>query len=67
MAAIQRHKGLAEDVYGAIFNKLMSLDIAPGSRITVDGLVAAMLAHDAGHRAELGALAAEFAGPGKTA
>jgi len=37
--AIQRHKGLAEDVYGAIFNKLMSLDIAPGSRITVDGLV----------------------------
>ena len=39
MAAIQRHKGLAEDVYGAIFNKLMSLDIAPGSRITVDGLV----------------------------
>src|ERR1700704_3218819 len=39
MAAIQRYKGLADDVYGAIFNKLMSLDIAPGSRITVDGLV----------------------------
>lgn len=37
--AIQRHKGLAEDVYGAIFNKLMSLEIAPGARITVDGLV----------------------------
>jgi DNA-binding GntR family transcriptional regulator len=37
--AIQRHKGLADDVYGAIFNKLMSLEIAPGSRITVDGLV----------------------------
>jgi len=33
MMAIQRHKGLAEDVYGAIFNKLMSLDITPGSRI----------------------------------
>ena len=37
--AIQRHKGLADDIYGAIFNKLMSLDISPGSRITVDGLV----------------------------
>ena len=30
------------------------------TRITVDGLVAAMLEHDAGHRAELEALAAEF-------
>ena len=37
--AIQRHKGLADDVYGAIFNKLLSLEIAPGARITVDGLV----------------------------
>jgi DNA-binding GntR family transcriptional regulator len=37
--AIQRHKGLADDVYEAIFNKLMSLEIAPGARITVDGLV----------------------------
>jgi len=37
--AIQRPKGLADDVYGAIFNKLMSLEIAPGARITVDGLV----------------------------
>lgn len=37
--AIQRYKGLADDVYGAIFNKLMSLEIAPGARITVDGLV----------------------------
>jgi len=37
--AIQRHKGLAEDVYGAIFNKLMTLEIAPSARITVDGLV----------------------------
>jgi len=37
--AIQRHKGLADDVYEAVFNKLMSLDIAPGARITVDGLV----------------------------
>lgn len=37
--AIQRNRGLADDVYGAIFNKLMSLDISPGARITVDGLV----------------------------
>lgn len=37
--AIQRQKGLAEDVYEAIFNKLMSLEIAPGARVTVDGLV----------------------------
>jgi DNA-binding GntR family transcriptional regulator len=36
---IQRSKGLAGDVYGAIFNKLMSLQISPGARITVDGLV----------------------------
>jgi DNA-binding GntR family transcriptional regulator len=36
---VQRHKGLADDVYEAIFNKLMSLEIAPGARITVDGLV----------------------------
>jgi len=37
--AIQRHKGLADDVYEAIFNKLISLEITPGARITVDGLV----------------------------
>ena len=37
--AIQRPKGLAEDVYGAIFNKLIALEIAPGARIPVDGLV----------------------------
>jgi DNA-binding GntR family transcriptional regulator len=36
---IQRHNGLAEEVYEAIFNQLMSLRIAPGSRITVDSLV----------------------------
>lgn len=37
--AIQRPKALAEDAYEAIFNKLMALEIAPGTRITVDGLV----------------------------
>ena len=30
---------MADAVYEAIFSKLMSLDIAPGARITVDGLV----------------------------
>lgn len=37
--ALQRHKGLADDVYEAVFNKLMTLDIAPGARISVDALV----------------------------
>jgi DNA-binding GntR family transcriptional regulator len=38
-ATIHRANSLAEDVYEAIFNQLMSLKIAPGSRITVDSLV----------------------------
>ncbi len=37
--AIQRAKGLADEVYDVIFNKLMLLEISPGSRITVDNLV----------------------------
>jgi DNA-binding GntR family transcriptional regulator len=37
--AIQRAKGLADEVYDVIFNKLMLLEIAPASRITVDNLV----------------------------
>jgi DNA-binding GntR family transcriptional regulator len=36
---IQRPTGLVEDVYEAIYAQLMSLKIAPGSRITVDNLV----------------------------
>ncbi|RWC50655.1 GntR family transcriptional regulator [Mesorhizobium sp.] len=36
---ISRANGLAGDVYEAIFQQLMSLKIAPGSRITVDNLV----------------------------
>jgi DNA-binding GntR family transcriptional regulator len=36
---IQRTQGLSNDVYEAIFTQLMSLKIAPGSRITVDNLV----------------------------
>jgi DNA-binding GntR family transcriptional regulator len=37
--AIQRHRGLADNVYEVIFNKLMSLEIVPGARITVEDLV----------------------------
>jgi DNA-binding GntR family transcriptional regulator len=36
---IHRANSLAGDVYEAIFQQLMSLKIAPGSRITVDNLV----------------------------
>ena len=36
--AINRHHGLAEEAYEAIFAQLMALRIAPGSRITVDNL-----------------------------
>jgi len=36
---IQRANSLSGDVYEAIFAQLMSLKIAPGSRITVDALV----------------------------
>lgn len=37
--AVQRARGLAEEVYDVIFNKLMLLEITPGARITVDNLV----------------------------
>jgi len=36
---IARPSSLAGDVYESIFAQLMSLEIAPGARITVDGLV----------------------------
>src|SRR3954453_16033932 len=36
---IARPNSLAGDVYDAIFAQLMSLQIAPGARITVDNLV----------------------------
>jgi DNA-binding GntR family transcriptional regulator len=56
---IQRHKGLAEDVYGAIFNKLMSLEISPGARITVDGLVRELEVSQTPIREALGRLESE--------
>ncbi|HEX6092976.1 MAG TPA: GntR family transcriptional regulator, partial [Dongiaceae bacterium] len=56
---IQRHKGLADDVYGAIFNKLMSLDIAPDARISVDGLVRELKVSHTPIREALGRLEGE--------
>ena len=57
--AIQRHRGLADDVYGAIFNKLMSLEISPGARITVDGLVRELEVSQTPIREALGRLEGE--------
>jgi DNA-binding GntR family transcriptional regulator len=56
---IHRHKGLAEDVYGAIFNKLMSLDIAPDAHISVDGLVRELKVSHTPIREALGRLEGE--------
>jgi DNA-binding GntR family transcriptional regulator len=56
---IQRHKGLVEDVYEAIFNKLMSLEITPGARITVDGLVRELEVSQTPIREALGRLEGE--------
>src|SRR5688572_33107048 len=56
---IQRTKGLADDVYGAIFNKLMSLEISPGARITVDNLVRELNVSQTPIREALGRLEGE--------
>lgn len=39
VGAIQRHSGLADEVYEVIVGQLMALKIPPGARITVDNLV----------------------------
>jgi DNA-binding GntR family transcriptional regulator len=57
--AIQRHKGLADDVYGAIFNKLMALEIEPGAHISVDGLVRELAVSHTPIREALGRLEGE--------
>ena len=57
--AIQRHRGLADDVYGTIFNKLMSLEISPGARITVDVLVRELEVSQTPIREALGRLEGE--------
>jgi DNA-binding GntR family transcriptional regulator len=56
--AIQR-QALADAVYEAIFNKLVALDIAPGARITVDGLVRELDVSHTPIREALGRLEAE--------
>jgi DNA-binding GntR family transcriptional regulator len=56
---IQRQKALVEDAYDAIFNKLMALEIAPGARITVDGLVRELAVSHTPIREALGRLEGE--------
>src|SRR5262245_61237058 len=56
---IQRHKGLADDVYGTLFDKLMSLSISPGARITVDALVRELEVSQTPIREALGRLEGE--------
>lgn len=56
---IQRANSLAGDVYDAIFAQLMSLKIAPGSRITVDNLVKELSVSHTPIREALGRLEGE--------
>jgi DNA-binding GntR family transcriptional regulator len=57
--AINRHHGLAEEAYDAIFAQLMSLKIAPGARITVDNLVRELNVSQTPIREALGRLEGE--------
>lgn len=57
--AINRHQGLAEDAYDAIFAQLLSLKIAPGSRITVDNLARELNVSQTPIREALGRLEGE--------
>ena len=59
MRAINRHHGLAEEAYEAIFAQLMALRIAPGSRITVDNLVRELNVSQTPIREALGRLEGE--------
>lgn len=56
---IARPNSLAGDVYDAIFAQLMSLEIAPGARITVDNLVRALNVSHTPIREALGRLEGE--------
>ena len=56
---IVRSAGLAEDVYEAIFARLMSLRIAPGERITVDALAKELEVSQTPIREALGRLEGE--------
>jgi DNA-binding GntR family transcriptional regulator len=57
--AINRHHGLAEEAYEAIFAQLMALRIAPGSRITVDNLARELNVSQTPIREALGRLEGE--------
>jgi DNA-binding GntR family transcriptional regulator len=57
--AINRHHGLAEEAYDAIFSQLMALRIAPGSRITVDNLARELNVSQTPIREALGRLEGE--------
>jgi DNA-binding GntR family transcriptional regulator len=57
--AIQRHAGLADEVYEAILAQLMALKIAPGARITVDNLVRELQVSHTPIREALGRLEGE--------
>src|SRR4051794_14676050 len=56
---IQRANSLSGSVYDAIFAQLMSLKIAPGSRITVDNLVRELNVSQTPIREALGRLEGE--------
>ncbi len=57
--AINRHHGLADEAYEAIFAQLMGLRIAPGSRITVDNLARELNVSQTPIREALGRLEGE--------
>ena len=56
---VNRHHGLAEEAYEAIFARLLSLKIAPGSRITVDNLARELNVSQTPIREALGRLEGE--------
>ena len=56
---VNRHHGLAEEAYEAIFAQLLSLKIAPGSRITVDNLARELNVSQTPIREALGRLEGE--------
>ncbi|MBX3529671.1 MAG: GntR family transcriptional regulator [Rhizobiaceae bacterium] len=57
--AVVRHPGLAEEVYEAILARLTALKIAPGARITVDGLARELSVSQTPIREALGRLEGE--------
>ncbi|MEQ1951731.1 GntR family transcriptional regulator [Mesorhizobium sp. CN2-181] len=57
--AINRHNGLADEAYEAIFAQLMALKIPPGSRITVDNLARELNVSQTPIREALGRLEGE--------